>query len=77
MTRDLYLADSECQGVKGLEQNDAPFHRITIGQEVIKFPFFGASASLMVVLIRSRLRAWGLWIDRRNWLDRSTISGER
>lgn len=45
MTRDLYLADPECQGAKGLKRDDARVHGITIGQEVIKCPFLGVTCN--------------------------------
>lgn len=31
ITRDLYLADPECQGAKGLKRDNARVHRMTIG----------------------------------------------
>ncbi|KGO68564.1 hypothetical protein PITC_069600 [Penicillium italicum] len=46
-----------CQPWKVLKRDNARVNRISIGQEVIKCPFFRVSATLMVVLIRYRLRA--------------------
>lgn len=42
-----------------MKRDDSRIRRIRIGQEVIKCPFLGVSASLMVVLVRCWFRVWG------------------
>ncbi|CAP99476.1 hypothetical protein PCH_Pc22g21880 [Penicillium rubens Wisconsin 54-1255] len=75
ITRDLYLVDPERQGAKGWQRDEARIQRMTIGQEAIKCPSFGANATLMAVLIMCGLKAWGLWSICPVWLDGSKISG--